>query len=99
MTVLKIFLLLSLLCSTHCTVYKSEGKKSFESASNDYGSRSSSSSLENCQAMTPQSLQQLLDNPTRPSHVEILFSEEDQQYYECPANLTQLDSTEVENTK
>lgn len=81
----KLLICIFLLSSANCTVYKSEGKKNFESASNDYGSRGSSSSFEDCQVVTPEMAHQLLEQhlTTASTADEVVYSEEDENYYQC----------------
>lgn len=77
----------SLVLMSGCTVYKSEGKKSFESATNEYGDRATASEKLQCETLDLQTAQDLMNQVENgsplPEKTEIVYSEEDQSYSLC----------------
>ncbi|MFN7903980.1 MAG: hypothetical protein ACK5P5_02250 [Pseudobdellovibrionaceae bacterium] len=81
------FLGIACFLSSNCTVYKSEGKKSFESATTEYGSRATkdtSEELKNCELVSSDIAESLLEQYENDGHISnIIFSQKNQNYYSC----------------
>ncbi len=77
-----------MLLMSGCTVYKSEGKKGFESATNEYGDRlTASEKMDQCSPLDPQTAQELIEQiesgSPLPEKTKLVYTEDDQTYWLC----------------
>ena len=83
-----VFFSLFIALTPGCTVYKSEGKKSFESATNEYGDRVTASEKAQCEKLDQETVQDILTQiesgaSPLPENTEMIYADEDQSYSLC----------------